>query len=105
MTRRKLVNISFIVQDDFTIPFTVNGYTFHPQIPVQPRGAINVTTASQILRDNRRNIQNAYVEYIGPQISSVIFQGGRVGVNPQNSRERKILEDLLVLGSVLTAHN
>lgn len=105
MARRKLVNISFIVEDDFTTPFTVSGYTFHPQIPVQRQGTINVIRANQILRDNRRNIQNAYVEYIGPQRSSVIFQGGRVGANPQNSRERKILEDLLVLGSVLTAHN
>ncbi|MBU1853964.1 MAG: hypothetical protein KJ957_07970 [Candidatus Omnitrophica bacterium] len=105
MIRRKLVNLTF-VGDKYFNPFEVNGYTFYSQNPQHQQGArIRVYTSTQALRDNRRHKQNAYVEYAGAPEASILFRGGRVGVGYHNDRERKILEDLLVLGSVLTPQN
>lgn len=103
MTRRKLVNLTFVGNKYFQ-PFKVVGYTFYSQNPQnQPRS--RVYTSTQALRDNRRHRQNAYVEYAGSQEISILFRGGRVGEGYRNDRERKFLEDLLVLGSVLTPQN
>lgn len=104
MARRKLINLTFIMEQDFRAPFTVDGYTFHPQAGPDQNHPLQVITARQIMRDNRRHKQNAYVEYTGAQKQSVMFRGGRFG-NPQYSVERKFLEDLLVAGSLLTAQN
>lgn len=105
MTRRKLVNLTF-VGDKYFNPFEVNGYTFYSQNPQhQQEAGSRVYTSTQALRDNRRHRQNAYVEYAGAQEASILFRGGRVGAGYHNDRERKFLEDLLVLGSVLTAQN
>jgi len=105
MTRRKLVNLTFVGGKYFN-PFEVNGYTFYSQISQQQHGAGNIVyTSTQALRDNRRNSQNAYVEYAGTQENSILFRGGSVGAGFHNNRERKFLEDLLVLGSVLTPQN
>ena len=103
MTRRKLVNLTF-VGDKYFKPFKVDGHTFYSQNPQnQPRS--RVYTSTQALRDNRRHRQNAYVEYSGAQGASILFRGGRVGTDCRNSRERKFLEDLLVFGSILTPQN
>ena len=63
MARRKLINLTFITEQDFRVPFTVDGYTFHPQVAPARNHPIQVITARQIMRDNRRHKQNAYVEY------------------------------------------
>lgn len=105
MTRIKLVNLTFVGNKYFN-PLTVNGYTFtfYSKNSQQDLGN-KIYSSAQALRDNRRHKQNAYVEYVGAQESSILFRGGRVGAGYQNDRERKFLEDLLVLGSVLTGQN
>ena len=105
MTKRKLDNLTFILDEDFTAPFSVAGYTFHPQDLPTRRGGVKAIPSKRILNENRQHKQNAYVEYEGAQENSIIFKGGRVGANQQNSRKRKFLEDLLVVGSILTAQN
>lgn len=93
MAKRKLDNLTFIVNGDFNNSFTVFGYTFCPQ------------SNQYGVADNKKHKQNAYVEFEGNQKSSIIFLGGRVGINIKRSKERKFLEDLLVIGSILTARN
>lgn len=106
MAKIKLNNVTFVMAEDFTKPFSVAGYTFYPQnIQKRQQSEITKITSKQIVRDNRRHKQNAYVEYRGKQINSILYRGGRVGVNQYKSRDRKFLEDLLVLGSLLTAQN
>jgi len=99
MAKRKLDNLTFIVDGDFDNPFMVSGYTFCPQDNQKfDTGKVSVS-------DNIKHKQNAYVEFKGKQKNSVIFRGGRVGVSIYRSQERKFLEDLLLIGSILTARN
>ena len=103
--RRKLDNLTFIVDEDFTSPFSVSGYIFHPpNSQNQQNTGIRAHTNTQTLRENIRHKQNAYVEYTGEQEESVIFKGGLEG-NKSRPKRRKFLDDLLVLGSILTARN
>jgi len=103
--KRKLVNLTF-VGDKYFNPFEVSGYTFYSQNSQhQQDSGIIIYTSTQALKDNRRHKQNAYVEHVGEQEKSILFRGGRVGTAYHSSREKKFLEDLLVLGSVLTAQN
>lgn len=102
MARKKLDNLTFIVDSDFTTPFSVAGYAFHSQN--QLRNQVQGITGRRILQENRKHKQNAYVEYAGIQESSIIFSGGLEG-NRFRPRKRKFLNDLLVLGSILTARN
>lgn len=104
MKKIKLDNVSFIVDEDFTNSFSVSGYTFYPQnIKKKQRPEIKITTSQQIILDNRRHKQNAYVEYSGKQINSILYRNGRIGKDRLNSRNRKFLEDLLIIGTLLTA--
>lgn len=99
MAKRKLDNLIFIVDGDFDKPFTVLGYTFYPQSNQK------CNTGKISVADNNKHKQNAYVEFKSRQKQSVIFRGGQVGMDIQRSRDRKILEDLLVIGSILTGRN
>lgn len=105
MSKKKLDNLTFIVDEDFTSPFSVDGYTFHPQNSLSNRNQpVRVIRGDRILNDNRRHKQNAYVEYKGKQKESIIFMGGLEG-NRFRPRKRKFLDDILLLGSILTAQN
>ncbi|MBI2047893.1 MAG: hypothetical protein HYT27_02025 [Parcubacteria group bacterium] len=101
--RRKLDNLTFIVDDDFTSSFSVEDYTFHPQRRFT-QGSRVVVTGNRILNENRQHKQNAYVEYGGAQQDSILFMGGLEG-NRYRPRKRRFLDDILVLGSILTARN
>lgn len=103
--KKKIDNLTFIVDTDFTSPFTVDGYTFYPQPPKTQRShPVSVITNNRILNENRKHKQNAYVEYGGAQGDSILFAGGLEG-NRFRPRKRKFLDDLLLLGSILTARN
>lgn len=105
MKKKKLDNLTFIVDEDFTFSFSVDGYTFYPQKPlIREHQLVRVLSGNNRLNDNRRHKQNAYVEHESKQEESVIFRGGLEG-NKLRPRKRKFLDDLLVLGSVLTARN
>lgn len=107
MKKLKLVNLTGLAQngagDNFQ-QFTVDGYEFHSQTSPPARRGINVYTARMAARDNRIHKQNAYVLH-GTQEDSVLYRGGMVGTAMRPTHRRKFLEDILVLGSLLTAHN
>ncbi|MFZ2187782.1 MAG: hypothetical protein WAV46_04125 [Candidatus Moraniibacteriota bacterium] len=106
MARIKLDNVNFVMEEDFVKPFSAFGYTFYPKnIKKFPKNEIRITTSKQIIKSNRKHKQNAYVEYSGHQIDSILYRGGRVGENKFKSIKRKFLEDILVIGSLLSAQN
>jgi len=104
MTKRKLDNLTFIVDEDFNNPFKVLEYTFYPQSQSNQQYYTGKTKGADSIKSIKHK-QNAYVKFSGNQKSSIIFRGGRVGDNKYKSRERKFLEDLIVIGSILTSRN
>ena len=106
MKRLKLVNIASLGLDpatDHFSPFTVDRYTFHSQVPADTTPTI-VYTAKMASQVNRIHRQNAYVEFDGKQDDSIIFRGGLQG-SPWRPQKRKHIEDILLLGSLLTGRN
>ena len=107
MKKQKLVNLTGLaaqgVGDNFPA-FTVDGYEFHSTASQPPRHGINVYTPQMTARSNRVHRQNAYVLF-GTQENSVLYRGGMVGTAINPTHQRKFLEDILVLGSLLTAQN
>ena len=55
-------------------------------------------------KDIRRHLQNAHVEFIGDQADSILFKGGITG-NKKKPRKRKLIEDILHIGSLLGGTN
>ena len=57
----------------------------------------------------RNHSQNAYVKFEGVQKNSIIFAGGIMGdkrrPRKRRPRKRKLIEDILVVGSILTGWN
>jgi len=52
----------------------------------------------------RKHQQNAFVEFNGAQRGSIIFAGGFAG-SKANPQKRKFIEDILIIGSILTGFN
>lgn len=106
MRRLKLVNIASLGLDaarDRFAPFTVDRYTFHSDLhPGAP--PLTVNTSLMASRANRIHRQNAYVEFAGHQEDSIIFRGGLHG-SAWRPQKRKFIDDILLLGSLLTARN
>src|SRR5689334_22575141 len=105
MRRLQLCNLRLgLTFNDVFRPFTIEQYTFHHKRENSPSSMV-VFSSSIAQRQARRHHENAYVEFTGSQKSSILFTDygtvGRVGT-PQKSRERKFIEDILLLGSVLT---
>jgi len=94
-------------RDPFS-PFSVGGYKFrycgHPKT-----GSIVVFSSKNVLEDARKNHQNTEIEFDGGEKLTVIFTEGGVvgrrGEGPENSEEITFLEDILVIGSILTGWN
>ncbi|MBI2278901.1 MAG: hypothetical protein HYU81_02465 [Candidatus Brennerbacteria bacterium] len=107
MRKIKLINLSGLgehgVSDAFP-PFTVDGYEFHSQVPANRR-TITTYTPVMAVRDNRVHRQNAYVLFNHAQEDSVLYKGGMIGTAAHPTQKRKFLEDILVLGSLLTKYN
>jgi len=102
MTSRKLTNVTFL-RDEYFEPFSVDRYTFFSNRSLnQEASGVRVYDKKEAW-DHRQHKQNAYVKY-SIQEPSILFRGGRVG-NRRKSIQRKLLEDLLVLGSLLTSRN
>lgn len=107
MRKIKLINLSGLgengVGDNFP-PFTVDGYEFHSQVPANQK-MVYIYTPVMAVRDNRVNRQNAYVLFSHAQEDSVLYKGGMTGTAARPTQKRKFLEDILVLGSLLTKYN
>lgn len=107
MKKIKLVNLSKLgtdaVSDDFP-PFTIDSYEFHNQAS-STRQSIYVYTPNMAARSNRVHKQNAYIQFSHKQLDSIIFKGGRIGTRARLTLKRKFIEDILILGSLLTAQN
>lgn len=52
----------------------------------------------------RKHTQNAYTQFDGKQENSIIFQGGITGYK-NNPIKRKLIDDILIIGSILTGSN
>ena len=102
MSKKKLVNVTFII-DEYFEPFEIEGYHFFSN-KTKDVDDTYYYSSKQAQKDNRKHKQNAYVQYNGTEESSIIFSGGRFGDKNVN-KERNFLEDVLVLGSILTAQN
>lgn len=73
--------------------FTVDKYKIYPSKLVIIRG-----------QDIRRHVQNAFVEFNGRQEDSILFSGGITG-DIRKPRKRKLIDDVLVVGSLLNGRN
>jgi len=91
MTVLKLANITFIIEKYFE-PFNIDKYHFYSK---------HKETSKRLKRNNRKNIHNAFVRFSGYQDDSIIFKGGIIDGN----RKRKFIEDILLIGSLLTSQN
>lgn len=90
--KRLLMNVSAYLNDGEEF-FDVDRYKIYSTPP-------SIIKA----KDVRRHMQNAYVEFSGEQDSSILFKGGVTG-SKDNPRERKLIEDVLLIGSLLGGTN
>lgn len=107
MKKIKLINFSKLSQNnisDHFLPFTLYGYTFYSKIPASNDLAY-IYTSNMALRENRKNCQNAYVEFNHRQDDSIIYKWGRIGRKHNLTFKRKFLDDILLLGSLLIGKN
>ena len=102
MKKIKLVNLSLFQNDSPS--FTVGNYEFFIQVANRQQG-LNIYTPNMASRDNRTHKQNAYVQFNHSQNDSILFSGGRVGTSAHLTHKRKFIEDILLLGSLLTKNN
>jgi hypothetical protein len=92
VTKLLLVNVYLDLNDESNY-FLVDRYKIYPS-------RSNETQS----RNFRKHNKNAFVEFSGKQRSSLLFEGGVVG-NKKNYRKRKLLDDILVIGSILDGWN
>lgn len=109
MRKLKLMNINLgtSIWDSFA-PISVNQYTFKCNARVSQNGSATVYTQAMIRSEMRVHNQNAFVEFEGAQKPSIIYsRKGVVGLieGRRGFRERKFLEDIMVLGSILSGSN
>lgn len=107
MKKIKLINLSGLgtnTAGDYFPPFTVDDYEFHSQAPKNPP-PIHIYTHVMAIRSNRIHRQNAFTQFSHSQEDSVLYRGGMIGTAAQPTQRRKFLEDILLLGSLLTASN
>jgi len=93
MTKLLLDNV--YLNSDLSCPthFNISIYKFYPEI-----------IASMNKNNYRKHQQNASVKFEGRQLDSILFSGGIVGA-ATTGRRRKLIEDILIIGSVLTGWN
>lgn len=90
--KKLLVNVDIYLEDGQEF-FTVDKYKIYPRIS-------HVIKA----KDIRKHKQNAFVEFNGNQDDSILFRGGITG-NRKKPRKRKLIDDILILGSLLNGRN
>lgn len=90
LTIFKLDNITFVIEEYFE-SFKIDRYNFYSKYK---------NSTGNLNRNYRKNIHNAFVQFSGYQEDSIIFKGGMVG-----NRKRKFIEDILLVGSLLTSQN
>lgn len=94
-----LYNLNFYDVNDFN-NFTVNGYSFYPILDKQPKRK-SIVSSYNFLNLNRSMHLNSYVLIPKKQEGSVFYMGGKYS----SYRERKFLDDLLLLISILIGKN
>lgn len=97
MKRLKLSNITFVI-DEYFEPYRVNNYTISSK---HKKTSKYKRVLRHIKKSTREHCHNAFVEFSGVQEDSIIFKGGMVN----NSRKIKLIEDILLIGSILTHNN
>jgi len=94
-----LYNFNFHFEEDFA-PFEIHGYTFFPIQGKQPKKRM-IYTSSYFLESNRCMELNAKVSIPSRQRDSVFRKGGIY----HDGRKIKLLDDLLVIISILIGRN
>lgn len=91
--KKLLVNVDVRLEDgqDF---FTVDAYRIYP-----------VRYDFKAKEDSRRHKQNASVKFNGNQEDSILFKNVIITSNRKKPRKRKLIDDVLVLGSLLNGRN
>ena len=98
MRKLRLVNV-YLHLYELNIPaesFSVGKYEIYPDVGC----IIN-------LRKRRKHQQNSYVAFSGKQPNSVLFLNGKVidPLRPHKERKRKFIDDILIVGSLLSGYN
>ena len=94
-----LYNLNFHFEEDFT-PFDIHGYTFSPIPGKQPKKRM-IYSSDYFLKSNRNMKLNAKVSIPSKQNNSIFRKDG---IYP-NNRKIKLLDDILVIISILIGRN
>jgi len=94
MKKLRLMNVYLYLDlDDESDYFTVDKYNIYP-----PK--LRLLSGSNY----KKHTQNAFVEFNGSQYDSILFRGGIAG-DKNKSQKRKLIDDVLVVGSILNGWN
>jgi len=104
MTRYNLCNLTF-VSDKYFKPFSIDSYTFTSKYSFNSEDDFGCKIITSTVEEHRRHKLNAFVTFKGKQKDSLIWKGGRVGLNEVKSRKRKLIEDILLISSLLVGKN
>jgi hypothetical protein len=94
-----LYNLNFHFEEDFA-PFEIHGYAFSPISGKQPKKRM-IYSSDYFLKSNRNMKLNAKVSIPSRQKNSIFRKGGVY----QNNRKIKLLDDILVIISILIGRN
>jgi len=104
MVRLKIVNVGFVRIGGYFEPFEVDKYRF-TSVHEKPAGWPDVRVSPEHVNVDSRTVScTGYVEFSGRQEDSILFRGGIVG-SKRRPRRRKLIDDILVLASILTGRN
>lgn len=91
MTKRRLVNVYLRDYD-------------HDYFDVDMYRIFTSTASSMPTKYFREHNQNAYLEFSGTQPESILFKGGLI-ISDDSQRKRKLVDDILVIGSLIDGTN
>lgn len=94
-----LYNLNFLDVKHFK-NFNIDGYSFYPISTKQPARK-QIYSSGDFLKSNRKMHLNSYVIIPNKQESSIFYKGGKYSYH----RERKFLDDLLNVISILVGRN
>jgi hypothetical protein len=104
MARLRLVCAGFIDIDAYFESFEVREYRFESAKPRPVDWPDDLGIAPGCGGDTRSVTHTALVDFVGRQEDSILYKGGIVG-STHRVRKRKLIEDVLLLASLLTGHN
>ena len=105
MTRLRIANAGFVTIGSYFEPFEVGKYRFSSVYPRSEVGRDSEGFFGNVARGPRAVRCTAYAEFVERQENSILFQGGHVGFQNSPHRKRKLIDDVLLLASIVTGRN